>query len=247
MFEQWRQQFKTIRRRARLQKEMRDLSAAERDIIERVLPLTMLSPDRVYAFMQATRHVVQTNVPGAIVECGVWKGGAVMASLLTMRQLHRSDREYFLYDTFEGMPPPSDADKQFDGETLAAEFARRRLSANTSSWCRGEISEVEQNIRATGYDSSRIQFVKGRVEETIPGVMPERIAVLRLDTDWYASTRHELEHLYPRVSPGGVLIVDDYGHWQGARRAVDEYFTSHGIPMLLHRTDYTGRVGVKAA
>jgi hypothetical protein len=247
MFEWWRQQLKTIRRRCRLHKVMRDLSTEDRDIIERVLPFTMLSPDRLYAFMQATRHVVRTNVPGGIVECGVWKGGAVMASLLTMRQMNRADRDYFLYDTFAGMPAPTAADKQYDGEALAAAFAKRQLSEDTSSWCRGEFSEVERNIRSAGYEASRIQFVKGRVEETIPRVMPEQIAVLRLDTDWYASTRHELEHLYPRLSAGGVLIVDDYGHWRGARQAVDEYFESHKIPMLLHRTDYTGRVGVKAA
>lgn len=247
MFERWRQQLKTIRQRSRLHKEMRDLSDDDRDIIGRVLPFTMLSPDRLYAFMQATRHVVQTNVPGAIVECGIWKGGAVMASLLTMRQMNASDREYFLYDTFEGMPPPTSADIQHDGEALEAAFARRKLSEGTSSWCRGEYSEVERNLRSTGYPASRIQLVKGRVEETIPVIMPDQIAVLRLDTDWYASTRHELEHLYPRLSTGGVLIVDDYGHWRGARRAVDEYFASHRIPMLLHRTDYTGRVGVKAA
>jgi len=247
MFKLWRQQLKTVRRRSRLRKDMRDLPADDREIIERVLPLTMLSPDRLYAFMQATRHVVQAHVPGAIVECGVWKGGAVMASLLTMRQMNRSDRDYMLYDTFEGMPEPTATDKRFDGEVLAEEFSKRRLSGDASSWCRGEYAEVEHNIRSTGYELSRIQFVKGRVEETIPGVMPERIAVLRLDTDWYASTRHELEHLYPRLSAGGVLIVDDYGHWRGARQAVDEYFALHKIPMLLHRTDYTGRIGIKAA
>lgn len=247
MFKLWKQQFKTMRKRSRLHKEMRDLSADDLEIIKRVLPFTMLSPDRLYAFMQATRHVEQANIPGAIVECGVWKGGAVMSSLLTMRQMKCSDRDYFLYDTFEGMPKPTTADKQFDGESLDEAFAERQLSEDTSTWCRGEYSEVERNVLGTGYDPSRIQFVKGKVEETIPGVLPEQIAVLRLDTDWYESTRHELEHLYPLLAPGGVLIIDDYGHWQGARQAVDEYFESHSIPMLLHRTDYTGRIGIKAA
>lgn len=247
MFQLWKQQLKTIRERSRLHRQMRDLSPEDLDIIERVLPFTMLSPDRLYAFMQATRHVVRANVSGAIVECGVWKGGAVMSSLLTMRQLNRTDRDYYLYDTFEGMPRPTDADRQFDGEALAASFDKRRLGADTSTWCRGEFPEVQRNVLGTGYDAARIEFVKGKVEATIPRFAPERIAVLRLDTDWYESTRHELEHLYPRLSPGGVLIIDDYGHWQGARRAVDEYFESNNIPMLLHRTDYTGRIGIKAA
>ena len=230
-----------------MNKDMRDLTAQDRAIIERVLPMTMISPSRIYAFMQATRHVVNSNIPGAIVECGVWKGGAVMSSLLTMRQMNRSERDYFLYDTFEGMPPPTEADRRFDGDALAEKFAKHQLSEGTSSWCRGECSEVEKNIQTTGYEPSRIHFVKGRVEETIPGVMPDQIAVLRLDTDWYSSTRHELEHLYPRLSSGGVLIVDDYGHWQGSRQAVDEYFASHEIRMMLHRTDYSARIGIKAA
>ena len=72
--------------------------------------------------------------------------------------------------------------------------------------------------------------------------MPERIALLRIDTDWYESTRHELVHLYPRLSPGGVLIIDDYGHWQGARKAVDEYFQAG---LFLNHIDYTGRLAIK--
>ena len=90
-----------------------------------------------------------------------------------------------------------------------------------------------------------VHFVPGPVEQTLPDHAPDPIAILRLDTDWYASTRHELEHLFPRVAPGGVLIVDDYGHWEGARRAVDEYFARSDDRILLQRIDYTGRIGVK--
>ena len=85
------------------------------------------------------------------------------------------------------------------------------------------------------------------MEETIPGRAPERIALLRLDTDWYESTRHELEHLWERLEPGGVLIIDDYGHWAGAREAVDEFFAKRSDAPLLTRVDYTGRIGVKAS
>jgi O-methyltransferase len=98
---------------------------------------------------------------------------------------------------------------------------------------------------STGYDMGRIHFVKGKVEDTIPNGAPSRIAILRLDTDWYESTRHELENLYPRLSPRGVLIIDDYGHWAGCRQAVDEYIHSNKIKLLLNRVDYTGRVAVK--
>jgi O-methyltransferase len=83
------------------------------------------------------------------------------------------------------------------------------------------------------------------VEDTLPDQAPERIALLRLDTDWYASTKHELEQLYPRLAEGGVLIVDDYGHYEGARRAVDEYFRAAGEPVLLNRIDFSGRLVIK--
>ena len=98
---------------------------------------------------------------------------------------------------------------------------------------------------STGYDIARTHFVAGDVEQTIPGVVPEQISLLRLDTDWYESTRHELKHLYPRLIRGGVLIIDDYGHWKGARQAVDEYLAETGAKLLLNRIDYTGRAAVK--
>jgi hypothetical protein len=83
------------------------------------------------------------------------------------------------------------------------------------------------------------------VEETIPQHAPEQISVLRLDTDWYSSTKHELMHLFPRLSKNGVLIIDDYGHWAGARKAVDEYFADQTIQPLLNRIDQTGRACIK--
>jgi hypothetical protein len=98
---------------------------------------------------------------------------------------------------------------------------------------------------STGYPSDLINYVEGKVEETIPVNAPDQISLLRLDTDWYESTKHELIHLYPRLVEGGVLIIDDYGHWQGARRAVDEYIEENNLPLLLCRIDYTGRITVK--
>jgi len=104
---------------------------------------------------------------------------------------------------------------------------------------------VRATLTQSGYPTGRLHFVRGPVETTLPEHAPERLALLRLDTDWYESTRHELQHLYPRLSEGGVLIVDDYGHWEGARRAVDEYFERHPPAPLLNRIDYTGRIAVK--
>jgi predicted O-methyltransferase YrrM len=105
---------------------------------------------------------------------------------------------------------------------------------------------VRANLARTNYDPQLINFVLGPVEQTIPATMPSEIALLRLDTDWYESTRHELEHLWPLLRVGGVLIIDDYGHFQGARQAVDEFFGRQPHRPLLHRVDYSARVAVKS-
>ena len=100
-------------------------------------------------------------------------------------------------------------------------------------------------MASTGYPANQISYVRGPVEQTIPITVPESIALLRLDTDWHASTRHELDYLFPRLVKGGVLIIDDYGHWQGARKAVDDYIAANKLNLLLSRIDYTGRLAVK--
>jgi hypothetical protein len=189
------------------------------------------------------RYLGQARIPGDIVECGVWKGGSSMAIALSLLAAGDSARTLYLYDTFEGMPPPTDADRSLDGRSAAEQLATSERDAPV--WAVAGSAEVARNMAVTGYPAERLRFVEGKVEETIPGVVPERIALLRLDTDWYESTRHEFRHLYPRLSVGGVVVIDDYGHWQGARQATDEYFAEHGIRMLLHRIDYTGRIGVK--
>ncbi len=106
--------------------------------------------------------------------------------------------------------------------------------------------QVRETLLATGYPSAQPQARPrpGR-GDAARSTRPPSLALLRLDTDWYESTRHELEHLYPRLAAGGVLIIDDYGHWDGARRAVDEYFERQAAPLLLNRIDYTGRIAVK--
>ncbi len=207
-----------------------------------VSPYTMTSPERVYALCSAVEWVVKRGVPGAVVECGVWKGGSMMAVARTLLRL-RETRELHLFDTFEGMPEPGAEDRLFNGAPALAMYRKRRAAG--LSWAACPADAVREAVLGTGYDASHVTLVPGKVEDTLPARAPEKIALLRLDTDWYSSTAHELEHLFPRLSPGGVLIIDDYGHWQGARRAVDEYFAEHGVSMLLHRTDYTGRIGIK--
>lgn len=223
-----------------------DFEPAETRILQAVRPYTLTSPERIYALVQAVRHIVRHEIPGDMVECGVWKGGSMMAVALTLRELGRTDRDLRLFDTFEGMPQPTDLDVAFDGEKAAGEFSRTKLSEDSSLWCNAPMEGVAAVLASTGYPESRVHLVKGKVEDTIPANAPDRIALLRLDTDWYESTRHEMEHLFPRLVPGGVIIIDDYGHWQGARRAVDEYLAEHGVRLLLNRVDYTARIGVKS-
>ena len=212
-------------------------------IVREVAPYTMTSPERVFALIQAVRYVVAARIEGAIVECGVWRGGSMMAAARILK-LAGAARDLHLFDTFEGMTRPTAADVDHSGVPAAVEFERTKTGDDASDWCRATLEETRANLLGTGYDAARIHLVKGRVEETIPARAPERIALLRLDTDWYESTRHELQHLYPRLARGGVLIIDDYGHWQGARQAVDEYFQEHRVKVLLNRIDYTGRIGV---
>lgn len=216
-------------------------------IFRAVAGYTMTSAERIEAVVNAIRYLVGNGIAGDVVECGVWRGGSSMAAALTLLDLGERRRHLHLYDTFEGMSAPTDEDVAIDGAAAKAQFRDRRLGEDSSDWCLAPLDEVRQNLASTGYPPELVHFVKGKVEDTMPARMPAgAIALLRLDTDWYESTRHELVHLYPRLVRGGVLIVDDYGHWAGARKAVDEYFAAHPPALLLNRTDYTARIAVKA-
>ncbi|OUC14486.1 MAG: macrocin O-methyltransferase [Alkalinema sp. CACIAM 70d] len=214
-------------------------------VIRSVQPYTMTSVERIFALIQAVEYVVRAGIPGDMVECGVWQGGSMMAVAQTLQRLGDTDRDLYLFDTYEGMPQPTEADVDYSGNSAAAEFEAMKKTADSSDWCYASIEQVQQNLASTGYPMARINLIKGKVEDTIPVQAPEKIAILRLDTDWYESTQHELIHLFPRLVEGGVLIIDDYGHWQGSRRATDEYLAEHKIPLLLNRVDYTARIAVK--
>jgi hypothetical protein len=220
------------------------LSAGESRILEAVERYTMTSPARVLAVCDAVRYLDRNRVRGAIVECGVWRGGAIMAAALTLAECGDTERELYLYDTFAGMTEPGEDDVDRRGRDAHGTWVRMGGRGDSSEWCVSTAAEVRANVESTGYPPARIHLVEGRVEDTMPATLPGSIALLRLDTDWYESTRHELEHLVPLIEPGGVLQIDDYGHWEGARRAVDEYLDRTGLPLLLARTDYTGRMAV---
>lgn len=227
------------------------VSPGDRAIAAAVRRHTMTGPLRIQALLDAVDYVVRSGLPGAFVECGVWRGGSVLAMLLKLQELRVCDRDIYLYDTFEGMTAPTDADTSAY-EPSALSTWRAAAAEGRRAWDRlfspGVFNEgdVRRLLLESGYPAERLHFVKGPVEETLPATIPGDVALLRLDTDWYESTLHELTHLYPRLQKGGVLIIDDYGHWDGCRRAVDEYFSRPGTaPVLLQRIDYTGRLAIR--
>jgi hypothetical protein len=232
------------------ERELAHLDGADRRIVEAALPLTMTSVSRLAALVDAVRYCVGREVPGAFAECGVWKGGSVLTMLMTLRELGVDDRDVWLYDTFEGMTEPTEHDvSRYDEAALKS--WRRAEADDQRQWPEFfdpkvfNEDRVRETLLATGYPAERLHFVRGPVEETLPDQSPGELALLRLDTDWYESTLHEMEHLYPLLASAGVLIVDDYGHWDGCRRAIEEYMAGKP-PLLLNRIDYTGRIAIKA-
>jgi len=210
-----------------------------------IKPFTMTSPERIYALYNAMQYILKHNIPGSLVECGVWKGGNPVLMATMLREAGVTDRKIYLYDTFEGMSEPTAVDKNSRGKDARQMMDAADKSNASSVWCYSQIDEVKQNVLKTGYPEKNLVFVKGKVEDTLPGTLPEAIALLRLDTDWYESTLHELRHLYPLLVSKGVLIIDDYGYWEGCRKAVDEYFAEAQSPAMLQRIDGTGRIAVK--
>ena len=211
------------------------------DIERRVRPFTMTTTSRVYALCLAVDHIQRAAIPGAIVECGVWRGGSAMAAALTLLRTGDTSRPIVLFDTFVGMTTPTEIDQDAHGRWAGDLLGRDGFESHMVK-AEASLDEVRANLASVGYPS--VEYVVGDVLTTIPSRAPDEIAVLRLDTDWYESTRHELQHLLPRVSAGGILIVDDYGHWRGARRAVDEYLAASGRQLFLCPLDYTGRLAV---
>ena len=168
----------------------------------------------------------------------------MMAAAIRLLQVEQATRQLWLYDTYEGMTEPSQQDVDFLGRDAQVLLDTEDRDDPESIWCYSQLAQVKGAVESTGYDQDLVHYIVGPVEETIPEQVPDQIALLRLDTDWYESTRHELVHLVPRLSPGGVLLIDDYGHWEGCKKAVDEYLAETNSKMFLHRIDYSGRIGI---
>ena len=222
-----------------------DFTEADLRLDTLVRPYTMTTSERIYQLAKAVEYIEKNAIPGAIVECGVWRGGSMMAAALALLRLGTTSREIYLYDTFEGMPPPKPIDIRHDGVAASEILSNRAKSKDDAYWAYASLEDVRANLASTGYPHERIHYVQGKVEDTLPQTGPATIALLRLDTDWYSSTRHELMHLYPRLSPEGVLIIDDYGWWKGQKQAVDEYFAQLPFQPLLQRIDSASRICIK--
>jgi O-methyltransferase len=219
-----------------------EATLGEAALIEKFRPFTMTNENRQWALLKAVDYLDSRGIPGDIVECGVWRGGNMMM-VKASRVASPIRRRLFLYDTFAGMTEPTDYDIDSLGRQ-SRPIHRKRKRDGHNSWAYASLDEVMENFRRLGLLDDDVIFTQGPVEETLRGDgLPDEIAILRLDTDWYESTKVELEVLYPRLVPGGVLIVDDYGSWLGAKKAVDEYFRER--PILLFAIDHGCRLAVK--
>jgi O-methyltransferase len=204
------------------------------DFIRIVQPYSMTSVERIKELYNSLEYIRINNIDGDIVECGVWKGGNILG-IIEYLEFHKiKNRNVWIYDTFEGMTPPDEFDVDHSNLSASIQMSNPMVLAKSS------IDEVKENLSKSNFDRNKLKFIIGDVSETltISENIPNRISILRLDTDWYKSTRDELVFLYPMLLIGGVLIVDDYGHWRGSKKAVDEYFENKNI--LIEKIDYTG-------
>jgi len=200
---------------------------------------------------QAAKYIAENGVSGDVVECGVWRGGisALMKDVIHDYSNSTPVRNYWLFDTFEGMTEPTEYD--FKGGRDASDTLEKHnsllLDDGSSNWCRGDIKDVMRTMEMESVESAQCHFIKGPVEKTLNEKVPEKIAILRLDTDFYESTKIEMEVLFERLVKGGIFIVDDYGAWAGARKAVDDYFALKGIRglALFNNHAYGALIGVK--
>lgn len=221
-----------------------DYDNAFKEIWPKVKERTMNTHEKLNFVYSAVRYVEAHGIPGAIVECGVWRGGSMLTVAHTLEQLGVDNRDLYLFDTFSGMTEPSDRDVHVWAKKSATEIVTSGDKTAAKMFIPASLDDVRAGFDDLSYPADRIHYIEGPVEETIPEHAPDQIAILRLDTDWYESTKHELDHLYSRLAPGGVLIIDDYGSWQGSRDATDEFLTVTGEPLLLTRISRT-RAAVK--
>lgn len=222
-----------------------EITDNESIMIKSIQPYTMNSISSSWAIIQSIKHINEKKIEGDIVECGVFRGGNIILTKMLCNEF-RLNKKIFAYDTFDGMPEPTIHDR--DLKNIHAKPTYDKYKLNNTSWCKADLNEVKSNILKFNFDIEEdFYFIKGKVEETlkIEKNIPEKIALLILDTDFYDSTKIELEVLYPRLQKGGILIIDDYGHWKGSKKAVDEYFNTNSSFVWMHRINYASRLLIK--
>lgn len=224
-----------------------DVSQEVKDIYQQCANFTLISLERVHAIVSSIDYICANKIPGDIVECGVWKGGAMYAAAKALASRKCCDRKIFLFDVFEveamfATANETSYDKSYAGKTIEELVNMGLMKKDNYNY---KIEDVKSLLSSSGYPDKNFIFKIGRVESTLPSRDIDQIALLRLDTDWYDSTKHELTHLFPKLVKGGILLIDDYGHWEGCKKAVDEYINENKLKLMLHRTDYTGRSAIK--
>ena len=220
-----------------------DFSPFTRTLWDQVKPYTMTTPERVVNLERAVRHLVAAGIEGDIVECGVGAGGSMMAAAYTLLDLGRPDRRILLYDTYRGMVRPTVEDVSVFGKSALRKF-EKKLKDGECTWNNHPLETVRANLARTGYPADKLLFIEGLVQDTLPLNDSASIAILRLDTNLYESTKAECEFLMPKLAPGGILIIDDYFRWRGQQKAIDEYLAAQGIRMFLVRLDDHSAIGV---
>lgn len=180
---------------------------------------TMTGRRRLDALQQCVETMVSERVPGDVVETGVWRGGSMILARALLDVLGESDRVIWCCDSFEGMPVPTTEGESFNGTEDFSDVSYLSVS----------VEQVKANFSRFGMTVDNVKFLKGWFSDTLPSAPIEQIALLRLDGDLYESTRDALVPLYPKVSKGGYVIVDDYNSWEGCKKAVDEYRAANGI------------------
>ena len=203
---------------------------------------TQTSVERMYGLYNAIDYIEQNKIEGDLVECGVWKGGSAMIMAYSLNSVKRN---FYLYDTYKGMPSPKQIDKCRGVNLNLLKKWKKCQRKDYNVWNYASLEEVKKNMLSIGYPAKNIHLIDGKVEDTIPLKVPKQISLLRVDIDWYEPTLHCMKYLFPLISSGGVLILDDYGFLVGAQKAIDEYIKENNIPILLNRIDKCCRIGLK--
>ena len=192
---------------------------------------------RANSLVEILKSCDKNGIQGDFVECGVAGGHSSMIAALTLLQLGDESRELYLYDTYSGFDFELLDENDYQGKSIR-DYDLSKYSSDSTS-----VSKVYEKLVSTGIQPGRLKLIKGMVEETVPQYLPEKISVLRLDVDLYQPTLHCLRMMYPRLEKGGYLIIDDYGHWEGCKKAVHEFFQENGLSVeSLEYIDYTCRI-----